>query len=48
MPYYLDLVLRVGRLLGTLRALINQSEDLIDFIKVSDDIVHELDTGQEL
>lgn len=47
-PYYLDLVLRVGRLMGTIRSLIVQTEQLIDFVdlrNVSD--VFEVD-GQDL
>jgi hypothetical protein len=47
MLYYVDLVLRVGRLLGTFRALIIQTNDLLDYMNLTDALVEDLGTGHE-
>jgi len=47
MYYYVDLVLRIGRLLGTIRSLIVQTVDLIDYVGLNDNITIDLDSGHE-
>jgi len=47
MYYYIDLVLRVGRLLGTIRSLIVQTNDLIDYVSLMENATEDLDAGHE-
>jgi len=45
--YYIDLILRVGRLLGTFRSLVVQSKDLLDYLGYNESIASLLDDGHE-
>lgn len=47
-PPYIDLVLRVGRLLGTIRSLIVQTEQLLDRIENMTGVAELVDDGLEL
>lgn len=45
--FYIDLVLRVGRLLGTVRSLVVQTIDLLDYIGINDTVASLSDDGHE-
>lgn len=47
-PQSIDLILRVGRLLGTVRSLVVQTEQLVDYIYNYTELETVLDDGLEL
>lgn len=47
-PPYVDLILRLGRYLGTLRSLIVQTEQLLEFVDEMNPINESLVDGLEL
>ena len=46
-PYEIDVILRIGRLLGTVRSLIIQSKDLLDFLGYNATDLLDEDIGHE-
>lgn len=46
-PYEIDVILRIGRLLGTVRSLIIQTKDLLDYIGYNATDLIEEDFGHE-